>query len=175
MVTCAKALSAAYQPISAVLINEKMHEAMLAESDKLGSFAHGYTYSGHPVATAVALEVLKIYEEIDVNGRARRLGRRMIDGLNTFAGHPLVGDVAGVGMIAGIELVQNKPARSGFTPAGRAGKVVDRLGHEHGLVLRVIGDRIAFAPPLIISEGEIDEMLSGVGRTLDAAHRELAS
>jgi 4-aminobutyrate---pyruvate transaminase len=175
MVTCAKALSAAYQPISAVLINEKMHEAMLAESDKLGGFAHGYTYSGHPVAAAVALEVVKIYEEMDVNGRARRLGRRMIDGLKTFADHPLVGDVAGVGMIAGIELVRDKRARTGFTPTGSAGKIVDRLGHEHGLVLRVIGDRIAFAPPLIISEGEIDEMLSGVGRTLDAAHRELAS
>jgi len=175
MVTCAKALSAAYQPISAVLINERVHEAMLAESDKLGSFAHGYTYSGHPVATAVALEVLRIYEEMDVNGRARRLGRRMIDGLKAFADHPLVGDVAGVGMIAGIELVQDKATRSGFAPAGHAGKVVDRLGHEHGLVLRVIGDRIAFAPPLIISEGEIDEMLSGVARTLDAAHRELAS
>jgi 4-aminobutyrate--pyruvate transaminase len=97
MLTCAKALSAAYQPISAVLINEKIHQAMLAESDKLGAFAHGYTYSGHPVATAVALEVLKIYEEMDVNGRARRLGRRMIDGLQKFSGHPLVGDVAGVG------------------------------------------------------------------------------
>ena len=71
MLTCAKALSAAYQPISAVLINEKMHQAMLAQSDKLGAFAHGYTYSGHPVATAVALEVLKIYEEMDVNGRAQ--------------------------------------------------------------------------------------------------------
>jgi 4-aminobutyrate--pyruvate transaminase len=174
MVTCAKALSAAYQPISAVLINEKMHQAMLAESDKLGSFAHGYTHSGHPVATAVALEVLKIYEEMDVNGRARRLGRRMIDGLKKFAEHPLVGDVAGVGMIAGIELVKDKATRSGFAPSGHAGKVVDRLGFEHGLVLRVIGDRIAFAPPLIISEAEIDEMLSGVGRTLDAAHRELA-
>ena len=70
MLTCAKALSAAYQPISAVLINEKIHQAMLAQSDKLGAFAHGYTYSGHPVATAVALEVLKIYEEMDVAARA---------------------------------------------------------------------------------------------------------
>ena len=175
MVTCAKALSAAYQPISAVLINEKMHQAMLAQSDKLGAFAHGYTYSGHPVATAVALEVLKIYEEMDVNGRAQRLGRRMIDGLKKFAGHPLVGEVAGVGMIAGIELVRDKKTRAGFAPAGSAGKVVDRLGHEHGLVLRVIGDRIAFAPPFVITEGEIDEMLAGVGRTLDDAHRELAA
>ena len=175
MVTCAKALSAAYQPISAVLINDKMHQAMLAQSDKLGAFAHGYTYSGHPVATAVALEVLKIYEEMDVNGRARRLGRRMIDGLQRFAEHPLIGDVAGVGMIAGIELVQDKKARAGYAPAGRAGKIVDRIGHEHGLVLRVIGDRIAFAPPFVITEGEIDEMLVGLGRTLDAAHHELAA
>jgi len=175
MLTCAKALSAAYQPISAVLINEKMHQAMLAQSDKLGSFAHGYTHSGHPVATAVALEVLKIYEEMDVNGRARRLGRRMLDGLQRFSGHPLVGSVAGVGMIAGIELVQDKQTRAGYAPVGRAGKVIDRIGHEHGLILRVIGDRIAFAPPFVITEAEIDEMLTGLGRTLDAAHRELAA
>jgi 4-aminobutyrate--pyruvate transaminase len=148
---------------------------MLAQSDKLGSFAHGYTHSGHPVATAVALEVLKIYEEMDINARARRLGRRMLDGLKKFSGHPLVGDVSGVGLIAGIELVQDKRTRAGYAPAGRTGKVVDRLGHEHGLVLRVIGDRIAFAPPFVITESEIDEVLTGIGRTLDAAHRELTA
>jgi 4-aminobutyrate---pyruvate transaminase len=175
MLTCAKALSAAYQPISAVLINEKLHEAMLGQSDKLGSFAHGYTHSGHPVATAVALEVLKIYEEMDINARARRLGTRMLDGLKEFSGHPLVGDVAGVGLIGGIELVRDKRTRAGHAPVGRAGKVVDRIGYEHGLVLRVIGDRIAFAPPFVITEAEIDEMLVGLGNTLDAAHRELTT
>jgi 4-aminobutyrate--pyruvate transaminase len=148
---------------------------MLAQSDKLGSFAHGYTHSGHPVTTAVALEVLKIYEEMDLNARARRLGRRMLDGLNKFSGHPLVGNVAGVGLIGGIELVQDKRTRAGYAPAGRAGKVVDRIGHENGLVLRIIGDRIAFAPPFVITEAEIDEMLAGLGRTLDAAHRELTA
>jgi 4-aminobutyrate--pyruvate transaminase len=175
MLTCAKALSAAYQPISAVLINEKMHQAMLAESDKLGSFAHGYTHSGHPVTTAVALEVLKIYEEMDINARARRLGRRMLEGLQRFADHPLVGDVRGVGMIAGIELVKDKRTRAAYEPAGKAGKVVDRIGRENGLVLRAIGDRIAFAPPFVISEAEIDDMVARMGRTLDASHRELAS
>jgi 4-aminobutyrate--pyruvate transaminase len=174
MLTCAKALSAAYQPISAVLINEEMHQAMLAESDKLGSFAHGYTHSGHPVTTAVALEVLKIYEEMDINARARRLGRRMLEGLQRFADHPLVGEVKGVGMIAGVELVRDKHTRAGYEPAGRAGKVVDRIGRENGLVLRVIGDRLAFAPPLIITEAEIDDMVARVGRTLDASHGELA-
>jgi 4-aminobutyrate--pyruvate transaminase len=175
MLTCAKALSAAYQPISAVLINEKMHQAMLAESDKLGSFAHGYTHSGHPVTTAVALEVLKIYEEIDINARARRLGRRLLEGLLGFADHPLVGDIKGVGMIAGIELVNDKRSRAAYEPAGKAGTVVDRIGRENGLVLRIIGDRIAFAPPLVISEVEIDDMMMRLGRTLDASHRELGS
>ena len=174
MLTCAKALSAAYQPISAVLINEKMHQAMLVESDKLGSFAHGYTYSGHPVTTAVALEVLKIYEEMDINARARRLGRRMMEGLQRFADHPLVGEVKGVGMIAGIELVKDKRTRAAYEPAGRAGKVVDKFGRDNGLVLRVIGDRIAFAPPLVISEAEIEDMVTRLGRTFDASHRELS-
>ena len=175
MLTCAKALSAAYQPISAVLINEKMHQAMLAESDKLGSFAHGYTHSGHPVTTAVALEVLKIYEEMNINARARRLGRRLLEGLLGFADHPLVGDIKGVGMIAGIELVNDKRSRAAYEPAGKAGTVVDRIGRENGLVLRIIGDRIAFAPPLVISEVEIDDMMMRLGRTLDASHRELGS
>ncbi len=74
MITSAKALSAAMQPISAVLINERVHEAMLAQSDRYGNFAHGYTYAGHPVAAAVALEVQKIYAEIDIVARAKRLG-----------------------------------------------------------------------------------------------------
>ena len=76
MMTSAKALSAAMQPISAVLINDRIHEAMLAQSDKFGNFAHGYTYAGHPVAAAVALEVQKIYAEMDIVARAKRLGPR---------------------------------------------------------------------------------------------------
>jgi len=119
--------------------------------------------------------VLKIYEEMDINGRARRLGRRLLDGLRRFSGHPLVGDVAGVGLIAGVELVQDKRTRAAYAPVGRAGKVVDRIGNAHGLVLRVIGDRIAFAPPFVITEDEIDEMLTALGHTLDAAHGELAA
>jgi 4-aminobutyrate--pyruvate transaminase len=147
---------------------------MLAQSDKLGGFAHGYTYAGHPVTTAVALEVLKIYEEMDITARARRLGKRMVDGLKRFADHPLVGEVNGVGMIAAIELVKDRATRANYEPAGRAGQVVDRIGRKNGLVLRVIGDRMGFAPPIIINEAEIDDMLARVGRTLDESHKELA-
>ena len=95
-------------------------------------------------------------------------------GLKKFADHPLVGEVNGVGMIAAIELVQDKATRANYEPTGRAGNVVDRVGRKNGLVLRVIGDRMGFAPPMIITEAEIDDMLARVGRTLDESHKELA-
>ena len=174
MISCAKALSAAYQPISALMVNEKIHQAMLAQSDKLGAFAHGYTHAGHPVTTAVALEVIKIYEEMDIVEIAQRVGGRMIKGLQNLAEHPLVGDVHGVGILAGMELMQDKATRTPFA-AGRAGAVVDRIGRTNGLILRVIGDRLAFAPPLVITEAEIDDMVEKLGRTLDQAHAELSA
>ncbi len=174
MISCAKALSAAYQPISALMVNEKIHQAMLAQSDKLGAFAHGYTHAGHPVTTAVALEVIKIYEEMDITERAQRIGGRMIEGLRGFADHPLVGDVRGVGILAGMELMRDKATRTPFE-AGRAGAVMDRIGRANGLILRVIGDRLAFAPPIVITEAEVDDMVEKVGRTLDQAHIELSA
>ena len=113
-------------------------------------------------------------EEMDINARSRRLGRRTLVGLQRFADHPLLGEVKGVGMIAGVELVRDKRARATHGPAGNAGKVADRIGRDNGLVLRVIGDRPALAPPPIVSEAKIDDMVARVGRTLDATHRELA-
>ncbi|MDE0941123.1 MAG: aminotransferase [Alphaproteobacteria bacterium] len=174
MISCAKALSAAYQPISALMVNDKIHSAMLAQSDKLGAFAHGYTHAGHPVTTAVALEVIKVYEEMDIVERAQRVGGRMVAGLQKLADHPLVGDVRGVGFLAGMELMADKATRTPFE-AGRAGAVADKFGRENGLILRVIGDRLAFAPPLIISEAEIDDMLVKLSRTLDQTHAELTA
>ncbi len=174
MISCAKALSAAYQPISALLVNEKIYQAMLAQSDKLGAFAHGYTHAGHPVTTAVALEVIRIYEEMDITERAQRVGGHMIKGLQSFAEHPLVGDVRGVGILAGMELMQDKATRTPFE-AGRAGAVMDRIGRANGLILRVIGDRLAFAPPIVITEAEVDDMVEKLGRTLDQAYMELSA
>ena len=173
MITCAKALSAAYQPISALMVNEKIHQAMLAQSDKLGAFAHGYTHAGHPVTTAVALEVIRIYEEMDVIGHVQKVGGRMIAGLKTLADHPLVGDVRGIGILAGMELMADKATRTPFEP-GIAGPTVDRIGRDNGLILRVIGDRLAFAPPLIMTEENVDDMIERLGRTLDQAHAEIS-
>jgi 4-aminobutyrate--pyruvate transaminase len=167
MLSCAKALSAAFQPVSALLVNEKIYQAMLVASDTLGNFAHGYTYSGHPVATAVALEALKIYEETDIVGHVRDVSPDLLAGIRKLADHPLVGHVNGVGLIAGLELVADKAARRPFPAEVRIGAVADRMAKKHGLILRVIGNRLALSPPLIITRAEVGELLQRLGRTLD--------
>jgi 4-aminobutyrate--pyruvate transaminase len=167
MVTSAKALSAAMQPISAVLVNSRIHEAMLTQSDKRGNFAHGYTYAGHPVAAAVALEVQRIYAEIDIVARAKRLGPVLQSTLGRLKGHPLVGDVRGVGLILGIELMRDAERRIAFEPALNVGARVDAASKRHGLILRVVGDRLVFAPPLVIEVSEIEEIGERLGRALD--------
>lgn len=175
MLTSAKALSAAMQPISAVLINQRVHEAMLAQSDKFGNFAHGYTYAGHPVAAAVALEVQKIYAELDIVARAKRLGPVLQSALGELKTHPLVADVRGAGLILGMELMQDGKRRIPFDSALRVGARVDGAAARHGLILRVIGDRLVFAPPLVIEADEICEIGRRLRRSLDDVADDLAS
>jgi 4-aminobutyrate--pyruvate transaminase len=169
MITCAKALSAGMQPISAVLINQRMFAAMLDESRKLGNFAHGFTYAGHPVTTAVAMETLRIYEETDMIGHVQRVGPYMQQVLRGLSDHPMVGDVRGVGLMCGIELVADKATRRAFDPELKVGAKVDRLARENGLIARFIGDRVAFSPPLIITEAEVDEVVQRLTPALDTA------
>jgi len=169
MVSCAKALSAAYQPISALMISQKIYDAMLGQSGRLGTFGHGFTYGGHPVACAVATETLKIYEERDIVGHVRKVGPVMQDGLKALESHPLVGNARGVGLIAGIEIMADKAKRVPFDAAKKAGIVVQDECQKAGLVVRAIGDRIAFTPPLIITNDQIGEMLAMLKKGLDAA------
>jgi 4-aminobutyrate--pyruvate transaminase len=173
MLSCAKALSAAYQPISALLIRESIFEAMLAQSRKHGTFAHGYTYAAHPVACAVALETLRIYEDDQIVAHVRDVAPRFLAGLERFRDHPLVGDVRGVGLIAGVELVADKRRRTPFDPALKIGQRVADACHAAGLIVRAVGDRIAFTPPLIITAAEIDDMCARFKRGLDAVAAEV--
>jgi 4-aminobutyrate--pyruvate transaminase len=168
MLTCAKALSASYQPISALLISQTIFDAMLAQSRKLGSFAHGFTYAGHPVACAVALETLRIYEDDHIVDHVRTVAPGFLRGLEAFREHQLVGDIRGVGLIAGVELMADRQRRVPFDPELKMGQRVADACQQHGLIVRAIGDRIAFTPPLIITEAEIDEMCGRFGRGLDA-------
>ena len=173
MITSAKALSAAMQPISAVLVNERIHKAMLAQSDTFGNFAHGFTYAGHPVAAAVALEVQKIYAEIDIVGRAKRLGPVLQSALGRLASHPLVGDVRGVGLILGMELMRDGTRLIPFDGALKVGARVESAAMRHGLILRVVGDRLVFAPPLVIEAAEIEEIGERLECALDDVAEEL--
>jgi 4-aminobutyrate--pyruvate transaminase len=168
IMTMAKEMSSAYVPISAVLVNDKVYQALADQSSQLGVFGHGYTYSAHPLAAAVALETLKIYDEIDIAAKARAAAPRLQDGLRRFADHPLVGEVRGIGLIGAVELVADKPSKTPFDPVGKVGGAFAGFAQEQGLIIRNLGDSIGVCPPMIITEAEIDDLLGRFGRALDA-------
>ena len=172
IITCAKALSSGYQPIGAVMVSPAIYDALSSQSAKIGIFSHGFTYSGHPVTSAVALETLRMYEELDIVTHVRELAPRMQRGLRQFAGHPLVGEVRGIGLIGAIELVGDKETKAPFPAASGAGAFLSRRAHGHGVIIRPLGDIIAFCPPLIANESEIDLMLHRFSLALDDTLRE---
>ena len=175
ILTLAKAVSSAYLPISATMISEPIYQALLAQSDKLGVFAHGFTYSGHPVCCAVALETLDIYEERDIVGHVRRVSPPFQAGLRRLADRPFIGEARGVGLIGAVELVRDKATRASFDPALGAAALVTAICQEHGLIVRALaGDTIAFCPPLIATEDDIDEIWTRFGAALDEAEARLA-
>ena len=167
MLTCAKALSSAYIPIAALMISEPIYQALVQQSKKFGLFGHGSTYAGHPVAAAVALETLTIYEERNIVDHVRAVGPRFQDGLRKFADHHLVGEVRGLGLVAAIELVRDKDTKAPFNAKQGVGLYFQARSEEEGLIIRPIGDTIAICPPLITVEDEIDEILGCLKRALD--------
>ncbi len=169
IITCAKALSAAYLPISAVMVNERVFQGLASESHEIGTFGHGYTYSGHPVPAAVAVETLKIYDEINIVDHVRNVGPHLQSELRRrFAEHELVGEVRGVGMIAAMELVADRETHHNFDPKLKIVGRLTKLCEQHGVIARGLSnDTLAFSPPLIISAAEINEMLDRVGLALD--------
>ncbi len=176
IMTMAKALSSAYLPISAVLINEKVYQGIRGETGKIGSFGHGYTYSAHPVAAAVANETLKIYAERDIIGHVRAVAPRMQARLQALADHPLVGEARGVGLIGAVELVADKATKANFDATQAVAPRVVNQAQSNGVILRAMaGDIIAFSPPLIITEAEIDEMFDRFERALNAITHEIGA
>lgn len=174
ILTCAKALTSGYLPISAVLVSDRVYQALRDNSARIGTFGHGYTYSAHPVAAAVALETLKIYDERDLIGHVQAVAPRFQARLRGLVDHPLVGEARGVGLIGALELVADKATKTSFDPARAIGpKAVDKA-QEHGVILRaMINDSLAFSPPLVITEAEIDEMFDRVTAALDALAAEV--
>jgi 4-aminobutyrate---pyruvate transaminase len=173
----AKALSSAYLPIAAVTVPETMYEAMLVESRKIGTFGHGFTYSGHPVSAAVALKTLEIYARDRIVEKAAAKIPKFQARLRALEQHPLVGEARGIGLIAGVELVAAKSTKRSFEPSKGVGAYCVRLAEAEGLIVRsVIGDTITICPPLVIAAEEIDALFDrltrALDRTLDWAKRE---
>jgi 4-aminobutyrate--pyruvate transaminase len=167
MITCAKALSSGYLPIAAVMVSAGIFSALVSQSEKIGVFGHGFTYSGHPVTSAVALETLKIYRELNIVEHVRKVAPRMQAGLRLFNAHALVGETRGIGLIGAVEMVADKALKTPFDPQAGVGGFLARRAHHHGLIIRAAGDTIAFCPPLIINEDEIDLMFERFSRALD--------
>ena len=167
MMTFAKQLSSAYMPISASAINRDMYTAMIEQTATAGAFGHGYTYSGHPVACAVALKVLEIYQRDEIFQKAAVTGQYMQKRLAEFSDHPLVGEVRGSGLLGAIELVADKKTGAPFV-GGAVGGYAQKMAQDSGLLIRAVaGSSLGFCPPLIITEPQIDEMIGKVSIALD--------
>ncbi|WP_092989864.1 aspartate aminotransferase family protein [Rhizobium sp. NFR03] len=167
IMTLSKQITSSYMPLAAVMFSDPIYQVIADNSEKMGVFGHGYTASGHPVASAVALENLAIIEERDLMGNAARLEAPFQAGLQAFADHPLVGEARGAGLIGALELVADKTTRKAFDKLGRAGAIASAIGHEEGIIFRSIGDQLALCPPLIATEDDVADIMTRMGRTLE--------
>jgi 4-aminobutyrate--pyruvate transaminase len=167
-ISVAKALTSGYVPMAAVTVPEPMYQALLVESRKIGSFGHGFTYSGHPVAAAVALKALEIYARDRLVEAAAQKAPQFQARLAALGQHALVGEARGLGLIGAVELVADKATKRSFDPkAGVAPRAV-RFAEEEGLIVRFLaGDAVSVCPPLVIAPAEIDELFDRLGRALD--------
>jgi 4-aminobutyrate---pyruvate transaminase len=173
----AKALSSAYMPISAVLLSPELSEIVESEAKRIGMLGHGFTYTGHPVASAVALKAIEIYQRRDIVEHVRRVAPVFAARLKKLMDNPLVGEADSVGLLAGLELVADRKNKASFPESAKVGAACGRFCLEEGLVIRPLANnRIAICPPLIITEAEIqalfDRFERGLAKTLDWVVRE---
>ena len=166
MMTIAKALTSGYVPLAAFIASKRVHNAILAAPAD-AKFMIGCTNNGHPTACAVALRNLRIIEDEGLVGRADEMGRRLNDGLARLIEMPHVGNVRGLGLMAAVEVVADKATRRPFEPAQGIGPKLVRAMRDRGVVTRVKGDSILFAPPLVITDEQVDTMVNVTADVID--------
>lgn len=162
LVTVAKGLTSGYVPLSGAIVGEKVYAVMEEAADRVGAFSHGYTYSGHPIAAAAANAVLDIVEKERLSDRARIVGSHFNRRLNErFAQLEIVGEVRGVGLLGAVEFVADRQKKRRFNPQLKVGARISKAARDRGLIVRAMphGDILGFAPPLVVSESEIDEIV----------------
>lgn len=165
MLVCSKGLTAGYMPMSAVLVSQDVCQVLRKHVG--GVFGHGFTQGGNPVSAAVALEALKIYEERKLADHARSMGERFDMGLRALESHPLVGEVRGIGMMWAVELVSDKATRVPFDPTWGIGWHAARFAEEQGVIVRMVGDALVTAPPLIAGIGDVDRITAAFRSAID--------
>jgi putrescine aminotransferase len=173
LMTVAKGLSSGYLPIAALMLGQRVGDAIAEAGEE---WAHGFTYSGHPVAAAVALENLRIIEAEGLHERASGpIGERFAAALASLAEHPLVGEARSFGLLGALELVEDPARRRRFPAARQVGRRCRDHSLSEGLVMRAVGDVMVLAPPLVISEAEIDQIAARARRALDRTAADLAA
>ena len=173
LISFAKGVTSGYLPLGGVLVNNKVANTIIDEG---GEFAHGFTYSGHPAACAVALKNIEIIKEEKILDEVKsKTAPYLKEEWLKLADHPLVGEARIKGLMGAIELCANKETRERFSSEGRftsldeisAGSLCRDLSINNGLVMRAVGDTMIIAPPLIINQEQIDELISKTSKTLD--------
>jgi putrescine---pyruvate transaminase len=166
LVTFAKAVTSGYVPLGGVMVGDRVAKVLI---DKGGEFNHGYTYSGHPVACAVALANIELMERENLVGRVKDdIGPYLAQRFAELADHPLVGVTETCGFVAGLVLVKDKASKTTFDPNLAVGMVCRKHCFANGLIMRAVGDRMIIAPPLVMTHAQIDEMIDLIKRCLDA-------
>ncbi|XP_055802278.1 gamma aminobutyrate transaminase 2 [Solanum dulcamara] len=166
LVSIAKALSCGYVPIGAVLVSTEISKVISSQSNQLGVFCHGFTYSGHPVACAVALEALKIYKEKNITEVVNKIAPKFQEGLKAFIDSPIIGEIRGTGLMLSTEFVDNKSPNDPFPPEWAVGPYFGTQCEKYGMLVSFSGDHINMAPPFTLSLEELDEMISIYGKAL---------
>ena len=167
MMTLAKALSSAYVPVSAAVVQGDIADCINASATEVGVFGHGYTYSGHPLGCAVASKVIDIYQRDNIFEHADTVGGYLQNRLRALSDHPLIGEVSGVGMIGAMELVANKATKKPFAGM-KVGQFCAKAAEENGLIVRPLGgNRVAVCPPLIIENEHVDELIDKLSSALN--------
>ena len=165
-ISVAKQLTSAYVPLGAVLVPEDIYQAYVDHSRQIGTFGHGFTYGGHPLGCAVGAKAIEIYQKRDIVGKVRAISPLFASRLEAVRDHPLVGEVRYSGLVGGVELVADKKTKRSFDGKKGVGPALARFAEGHGAIVRAIGDTIAFCPPMIISEAELNELFDRFEKAL---------
>lgn len=172
VIVMSKQITSSYVPFSAIMMNARVYDPIAEESNRIGTFGHGFTAGGHPLGAAVALANLAVIQDNDLVANAREIGAHLLGRLHGLADSPLVGEVRGIGLLAAVELVEDKATKSVATP-GKLGGLMNNAMVRNGLISRNMYDAVAFCPPLIITRAQADTLFEIVAKSLGELEAEL--